>query len=51
MATQAVTKSYVKKNFIQGVDKDISFDEFETGERMLNLDEFKEMTDLHIKHV
>jgi len=51
MATQAVTKSYVKKNFIQGVDNDISFDAFETGERMLNIDEFKEMTSLHVKHV
>lgn len=51
MATHAVTKSYMKKNFIQGVDKDISFEDFETGERKLNIDEFKEMTDLHVKHV
>lgn len=51
MATQAVTKSYGKKNFIQGVDKDISLDDFQTGERKLCIDEFKEMTDLHIKHV
>ena len=51
MATQAVSKSHTEKNFIQGVDKTLSFEEFETGERKMNLEEFKEMTDLHIKNV
>lgn len=36
MANSAVEKSYLKTNFVQGVDKDIPFDEFQVGEKLLS---------------
>lgn len=48
MANSAVEKSYIRSNFVQGVDKDIPFEEFQVGEKLLSP---KELNEMDIKRV